>query len=106
MEAWAGKGFTAKQIHSRLIRETRDYNDGQRFEGSVGAVKRFLARLRRKTPEAFVVIQYDPGKTAQVDFGTGPVLPHPKTGRPTRTHIFVLTLCYSYVTATLCERAA
>lgn len=95
VEAWARDGYTAKQIHGRLQRDTAGLVGDERFAGSVGAVKRFLAQLRRNNPTAYVVMRYEPGETAQVDFGSGPMLPHPETGRATRTHVFVMTLCHS-----------
>jgi transposase len=42
-----------------------------------------------------VVIQTAPGEEAQVDYGTGPMVRDPKTGRYRRTRLFVLTLGHS-----------
>ncbi|HXE72792.1 MAG TPA: IS21 family transposase [Candidatus Nitrosotenuis sp.] len=88
VEAWVRAGHTPKQIFGALKRETA-------FSGSLGAVKRFVRRLARPEPKACVVLHFEPGEAAQVDFGSGPVLPHPQTGRPTRTQVFVMTLCHS-----------
>lgn len=41
-----------------------------------------------------MVLHFEPGEAAQVDFGSGPILLHPETNKPTRTHIFVMTLCH------------
>ena len=90
---WMAAGATPKQIWRALGRETTP--EGQEFRGSLGAVKRFLRRLEKPNSKAFVVLHFEPGEAAQVDFGSGPMLPHPRTGRPTRTHIFVMTLCHS-----------
>lgn len=87
--AWAEAGYSPSQIFQALKR------DCKAFEGSVGGVKRFLNRLEMKTPKAYVVLHFEPGEAAQVDFGTGPDLPHPQTGKLTRTHIFVMVLCNS-----------
>ena len=63
--------------------------------GALGGVKRFLKRLGVSKPKAYVVLSFEPGEAAQVDFGSGPHIPHPKTLKPTKTHIFVMTLCDS-----------
>ena len=89
VERWVGLGHTPTQIYSALKREPH------KFKGSVGAVKRFVKRLQGNEPPAYVVLHFEPGEAAQVDFGTGPVLPHPVTRKPTKTHVFVMTLCYS-----------
>jgi len=88
VEEWLKSGCSVKVIHGAL---TRSY----RFTGSYGAVLRFVQQVRSKEPEAFVPLQFEPGEVAQVDFGSGPLLPHPVTGKPTRTHIFVMTLAFS-----------
>ena len=88
VEKLAESGRTPKQIWRVLRRE----ND---FQGSVGSVKRFLKRLGKTQPKAFVALHFEPGEAAQVDFGSGPMIPHPETGKLTRTHIFVMTLCDS-----------
>ncbi len=36
-----------------------------------------------------------PGEEGQVDYGDGPMVRHPKTGKHRRTRLFVLTLGYS-----------
>src|SRR5690606_12016893 len=36
-----------------------------------------------------------PGEEAQVDYGDGPMVRHPETGKYRRTRLFVLTLGYS-----------
>lgn len=88
VERLVEKGRTPSQIYRVLRRETD-------FAGSVGAIKRFLKRLGTTVPKAYVVLHFEPGEAAQVDFGSGPLLPHPQTGKPTRTHVFVMTLCDS-----------
>jgi hypothetical protein len=42
-----------------------------------------------------VVIETAPGEEAQVDYGTGPMVPDAQTGKYRRTRLFVLTLGYS-----------
>ena len=60
------------------------------------SVKRFAIKLRgAATPKLHPVIQTPPGEEAQVDYGTGPLVRHPDTGKYRRTRLFVLTLGYS-----------
>ena len=42
-----------------------------------------------------MVIETAPGEEAQVDYGTGPMVRDPQTGKYRRTRLFVLTLGYS-----------
>jgi len=66
------------------------------FAGGYQSVKRFVGKLRGTTaPQARVVITTAPGEEAQVDYGTGPMVRHPLTGKYRRTRLFVLTLGYS-----------
>ncbi len=66
------------------------------FGGSYEAVKRFVRKLRGVTgPAAAGIIQTGPGEEAQVDYGTGPMVRDPKTGKYRRTRLFVMTLGYS-----------
>ena len=48
-----------------------------------------------RRPEARVVITTAPGEEGQVDYGDGPMVRHPQTGKYRRTRLFVLTLGYS-----------
>jgi len=66
------------------------------FAGAYTSVKRFVRRLRgTRVPEAHPVIVTAPGEEAQVDYGTGPMVRDPQTGKYRRTRLFVLTLGYS-----------
>ena len=47
------------------------------------------------SPEACAVIETAPGEEAQVDYGTGPMVRDPHSGKYRRTRLFVLTLGYS-----------
>jgi transposase len=88
VEAWIKEGHSPQQIYQALRRQ-------RNFQGSVGAVKRFARRLEKPEAKAVVVLHFEPGEAAQVDFGAGPELEHPVTGKRVRTHIFVMTLCHS-----------
>ena len=48
-----------------------------------------------KQPEAVGIILTGPGEEAQVDYGTGPMVRDPQTGKYRRTRLFVMTLGYS-----------
>jgi len=57
-------GLSAQRIYQDLSLETV-------FPGSYDAVKRYVRRLRIKTPERFFRMECLPGEEAQVDFGRG-----------------------------------
>lgn len=67
------------------------------FKGGYSSVKRFVAKLRQASPrnEAFAIIATEPGEEAQVDYGTGPMVRDPQSGKYRRTRLFVLTLGFS-----------
>jgi transposase len=66
------------------------------FSGAYNTVKRFVHKLRgSKQPQAFGIILTEPGEEAQVDYGTGPMVRDPQTGKYRRTRLFVMTLGYS-----------
>jgi transposase len=89
IEAALAKGRNAMAIWQDLV-------DGHGFSEKYSSVKRFVRKLRGSpTPEARVVIQTAPGEEAQVDYGTGPMVRDPHTGKYRRTRLFVLTLGHS-----------
>ena len=68
----------------------------QGFSGAYGSVKRFVRKRCGNQPvEARAVIFTAPGEEAQVDYGTGPLVRDPQTGKYRRTRLFVMTLGYS-----------
>jgi len=74
----------------------QDLVDIHGFAGGYQSVKRFVRKLRGKqSPEARVVIETAPGEEAQVDYGSGPMVRDPDSGKYRRTRLFVLTLGYS-----------
>ena len=86
--AWLDQGVSGVVIHTALKRE-------HGYTGSYSAVRRMLQTLKRaRPPEATVRLTFAPGEAAQVDFGAGPMLPHP-AGDVRRTWAFVMTLCFS-----------
>ncbi len=63
------------------------------FLGGYQSVKRFVRKVGgAQSPEARAVIVTAPGEEAQVDFGTGPVVRDPLSGKCRRTRLFVMTL--------------
>jgi transposase len=84
-----GCGRNAKAIWQDLVED-------HGFEAGYASVRRFVARLRGSTsPEARVVITTPPGEEAQVDYGDGPMVRDPSSGKYRRTRLFCLTLGHS-----------
>jgi transposase len=74
----------------------RDLVSESGFRGGYQTVKRFVRKLRGNQPlQPRAVILTAPGEEAQVDYGTGPMVRDPQTGKYRRTRLFVLTLGYS-----------
>jgi transposase len=83
------RGRNAMSIWQELV----DQHD---FTGAYQSVKRYVRKLRGPTsPEARAVIRTGPGEEAQVDYGTGPSIRDPQTGKYRRSRLFVMTLGYS-----------
>ncbi|MFP5249316.1 MAG: IS21 family transposase [Acidobacteriota bacterium] len=80
------RGRNAMGIWQNLV-------DQHGFAGAYETVKRFVRKLRgSRVPEACAVIITAAGEEAQVDYGTGPMVRDPQTGKYRRTRLFVLTL--------------
>jgi transposase len=63
------------------------------FNAGYQSVRRFVRNLQGgPSPEACAVIETAPGEEAQVDYGDGPMVRDPHTGKYRRTRLFVLTL--------------
>jgi transposase len=66
------------------------------FTSSYQSVQRFVRKRRGvQLPQARAVIITAPGEEAQVDYGTGPMVRDPQSGKYRRTRLFVMTLGYS-----------
>jgi transposase len=86
IEQSMSKGRNAVAIWQDLV----SYHD---FKSQYASVKRFVRKLRGDSGrEACCVITTEPGEEAQVDYGSGPMVRHPETGKYRRTRLFVLTL--------------
>jgi transposase len=84
-----GRGRNAMAIWQDLV-------DAHGFAARYASVRRYVRKLRAtQPPEAHPRIVTPPGQEAQVDYGQGPMVRHPETGRYHRTRLFVLTLGYS-----------
>src|ERR1035437_1968774 len=71
----------------------QDLVDTHGFTGGYQSVKRFVRKLRGAvSPEARVIIETRLGEECQVDYGTGPMVRDPDTGKYRRTRLFVMTL--------------
>ncbi|OGU14337.1 MAG: hypothetical protein A3K13_04880 [Gemmatimonadetes bacterium RIFCSPLOWO2_12_FULL_68_9] len=71
----------------------QDLVDDHGFSARYASVRRFVVQLRGVTPaEARVVITTAPGEEGQVDYGEGPMVRAPETGKYRRTRLFVFTL--------------
>jgi len=89
IEAELVKGRNAMAIWQDLV-------DSHGFSDKYASVKRFVRKLRGSVaPEARMIIETASGEEAQVDYGAGPMVRDPKTGKYRRTRLFVLTLGYS-----------
>ncbi len=74
----------------------QDLVDDHGFASGYASVQRFVKKLREtRRPEAHPVITTAPGEEGQVDYGDGPMVRHPDTGKYRRTRLFVFTLGYS-----------
>ena len=89
IEQGLARGRNGKAIWQDLVSD-------HGFAGSYQAVKRFVRKLRGpQRPEAAGIILTAPGEEARVDYGSGPMVCDPKTGKYRQTRLFVLTLRYS-----------
>ncbi len=89
IEAALALGRTAMSIYQELV-------DEHGFERRYSSVSRFVKKLRADTPsEAHPVIITAPGEEGQVDYGTGPMVRDPKSGKYRRSRLFIFTLGFS-----------
>jgi len=89
IEAGLARGRNAMGIWQDLV-------DRSGFTGAYESVKRYVRKLRgTRTPEPRAVIVTPAGEEAQVDYGSGPMVRDPHTGKYRRTRLFVMTLGYS-----------
>jgi hypothetical protein len=66
----------------------QDMVDRYGFTSSYQSVQRFVRKLRGAvSPEARVIIETRPGEECQVDYGTGPMVRDPDSGKYRRTRL-------------------
>jgi hypothetical protein len=83
------KGRNDKAIYQDLV-------DDHGFTGRYQSVKRFVSQLRGRAGSPACAVTITPsGEQVQVDYGTGPMVCDPHSGRYQRTRMFVLTLGHS-----------
>ena len=89
IEAGLSRGRNAMGIWQDLV-------DQSAFAGAYESVKRYVRKLRGDpSPEPRAVILTAPGEEAQVDYGDGPMVRDPLSGKYRRARMFVMTLGYS-----------
>jgi transposase len=95
IEVGLQQGRNAISIWQELV-------DKHGFRGAYNTVKRFVRKLRGSSEaEAVGIILTGPGEEVQVDYGEGPMVRDPQTGKYRRTRLFVMTLGYSRKTVRL-----
>ncbi len=86
IELGLSRGRTGKAIW-------QDLADSHGFSASYQSLQCSAGKLRKSAVlETRAVIETAPGEEAQVDYGSGPVVRDPQTGKDRRTRLFVLTL--------------
>jgi len=86
IEVGLSRGRNAMAIWQDLVSE---YS----FSGAYETVKRFVRKLRgSQGPKASGIIFTAAGEESQVDYGTGPMVRDPQSGKYRRTRLFVMTL--------------
>lgn len=88
IEEWMLQGVQASTIYAHLQRE-------HGFKGSYSMVQRHIKLLKEKQRPVTTILDFNPGESAQVDFGQGPKLIDERTGEEQKTWIFVMVLCWS-----------
>jgi len=89
IELGISRGRNAMAIWQELV-------DTCGFASGYQSVRRFVSRLQGgQSSEPCVVIETAPGEEAQVDYGDGPMVRDPESGKYRRSRLFVLTLGYS-----------
>jgi transposase len=89
IERAVAQGRNARVIWQDLV-------DDHGFASGYASVQRFVKQLREtRRPESHPVITTAPGEEGQVDYGDGPMVRHPETGKYRRTRLFVFALGFS-----------
>ena len=81
------KDLKAIRIYQDLVREFG-------FQGSYDTVKKYVAKIKKSPPKAYMVLHSLPGEEAQVDFGYIGTIKLPD-GKYKKAWVFVMELSYS-----------
>jgi transposase len=65
------------------------------YRGGYSSIRRFVAQLEPRQPEAVVRVHSEPGEDMQVDFGSVGLLYDPVSKKMRTAYVFVATLCFS-----------
>jgi len=76
---------TARRIYQRLVGEYR-------FQGSEEAIRRYVRLVKKKVPEVFIPLSYEPGSDAVADWGEAQII---LSGNPALVQLFCMRLCFS-----------
>ena len=93
VEAWLEQDAKrpVKQRHTvqRIYERLRDEHG---FTGAASTVRRYVAKLRKRSQEVFMPLAFDPGQEGQVDWHTGWIV---ENGEQRKVQFFCMRLCYS-----------
>ena len=88
IEQWVEQKINGRVIH-RVLCESNGYH------GSYSSVHRMIRRIKAVSPTVTNVLDFEPGHTAQIDFGKGPEIIDQDTGEVQKTWFFVMVLAWS-----------
>jgi transposase len=88
IKKWCSQGIQASTIYAHL-------QSGHGFSGSYSVVQRYMKTLKEACSPVTTILDFNPGESAQVDFGQGPKLVNEYTGEEVKTWIFVMVLSWS-----------
>ena len=87
------KEWVEQQVNGRVIHRVLTESHG--YRGSYSSVNRIIRRITATTPVVTTVLDFEPGHTAQIDFGKGPEVIDHTTGEVQKTWFFVMVLAWS-----------
>lgn len=88
IEDWTTQGVQASTIYAHLQRE-------HGFKCSYSVVQRYIKVFKDNQRPVTTILDFNPGESAQVDFGQGPKLINEQNGEELKTWIFVMVLSWS-----------
>lgn len=87
------KEWVEQQVNGRVIHRALTESHG--YRGSYASVNRMIRRITAAAPVVTTVLDFEPGHTAQIDFGKGPEIIDHHTGEVQKTWFFVMVLAWS-----------